>query len=240
MFTRSSTSPGWVRAALMAPLVAVVLTGCGAATPPTTPAAAVPDPAAAVASVSGVESVGRVAGTGALVAVVTDGDRVVAYVCDGPAGLGERFFGTLDGDRAVLRSDGGAELDLTVARGGASGSFTAAGGTPTAFTTTAVSGDAGLFLADGIVDGEVLGAGWIVLADGTQTGTETRNRRESRSAPRLEGKAIEIARGTRPPTTTTAPPKDADGQVRPARARLIDRTALAGARLCAADPARCQ
>ncbi|MDN5861426.1 MAG: hypothetical protein L0H84_22720, partial [Pseudonocardia sp.] len=117
--------------------------------------------------------------------------------------------------------------------------FTAAGGTPTAFTTTAVSGAAGLFFADGIVDGEVYGAGWIVLADGSQTGTETRDRRESRLAPRLERKVIENIGDKRPPTTTTAPPSDADGQVRPARARLIDRTALAGARLCAADPARC-
>ncbi|MBW0093391.1 hypothetical protein I4I73_29515 [Pseudonocardia sp. KRD-184] len=230
----------------MAPLVAVVLTGCGAATPPTTSPAAVPNPAAvpgpaATASVSGVESVGRVTGTDTLVAVVTDGARVVAYVCDGPAGLGERFFGTLDGDRAVLRSERGAELGLTVADGGAAGSFTAAGGTPAAFTTTAVSRDAGLFFADGIVDGQVYGAGWIVLADGTQTGTETRNRRESRLAPRLERKAVEIVGRTRPPTTTAASrPDTGGGRENPARARLIDRTALAGARLCATDPARCE
>jgi hypothetical protein len=230
------------RLILMVPLVAAAaLTGCTTApAPPSTPAAAVSAPAAAVPT-AGLESVGRLSGTDALVAVVSDGDEVVAYVCDGPAALGERFFGILDGGRAVLRSDGGAELDLTVVDGTATGTFTAAGGIPVAFTTAPTTGDAGLYFADGIEDGRVYGAGWIVLADGTQTGTETRDRRSRRTAPKLDRDRLEKIRVTRPPTSSAAAqptkPRPTAGERVPAR--VISRTDVALARLCSIDPARC-
>lgn len=234
------------RLILMAPLVAAAaLTGCTTApASPSAPAAAVSTPAAVVPT-AGLESVGRLSGTDALVAVVSDGDEVVAYVCDGPAALGERFFGTLDGGRAVLRSTGGAELDLTVVEGTATGTFTAAGGTPVAFTTAPATGDAGLYFADGIEDGVVYGAGWIVLADGTQTGTETRDHRDRRTAPVLDRERVEIVRGTRPPTSSAAakptkPRSPADGRIKKrVPARVIDMAGVEHARICSVDPARC-
>lgn len=92
------------------------------------------------------------------------------------------------------------------------------------------------------------GAGWIVLADGTQTGTQTRNRRDHRAAPPLERDRVEVVEGTRPPTTTptttTAPrptkPRPEDGRLeQQVPVRVVDQAGVASARLCAVDPARC-
>ena len=76
-----------------------------------------------------VESVGPVTGSTALVAVLARDDRVVAYVGDGDPALGEQFSGTLLGDRAVLRSPGGAVLFVDIDGGGAAGTFTPPGAT---------------------------------------------------------------------------------------------------------------
>jgi hypothetical protein len=230
------------RLILMVPLVAAAaLTGCTTApAPPSTPAAAVSAPATAVPT-AGLESVGRLPGTDALVAVVSDGHEVVAYVCDGPAALGERFFGTLEGGRAALRSAGGAELDVSVVDGTATGTFTAAaaGATPVAFTTAPATGEAGLYFADGIVDGGVYGAGWIVLADGAQTGTETRDRRARRTAPKLDPDRLEKIRVTRPPTSSAAAQPTKPRRTADVRVRVINRADVVTARLCSSDPARC-
>ena len=92
-----------------------------------------PPPGGSVASVASVtaagklDSVGRIDGSTALVAVLADGDQVSAYVCDGDAATGERFSGTLLGDRAVLHSEGGAQLTVDVTDGGTTGTFTPAG-----------------------------------------------------------------------------------------------------------------
>ena len=51
-----------------------------------------------------VDWVARLTGSNALVALVADGDQVVAYVCDGDIALGERFRGTLEDGRGQLRS----------------------------------------------------------------------------------------------------------------------------------------
>jgi hypothetical protein len=76
-----------------------------------------------------VESSGPVAGSTARVAVLARDDRVVAYVSTGDPALGEQFSGTLVGDRAVLRSAGGAELLVDIDGDAAIGSFTPAGST---------------------------------------------------------------------------------------------------------------
>lgn len=165
-------------------------------------------------------------------------------MCGGDAAIGERFFGSLDGGRAALCSDGAVGLDLTVGDGGANGTFSAAGGTPTGFSTASATGAAGLYFADGIVDGEVYGAGWIALADGTQTGTQTRDRRDHRAAPSLNGSRVVVVRSTRPPTTLTPQPTtprleggvDLESHV---PVRVVDQAGFARARLCAPEPARC-
>jgi hypothetical protein len=62
-----------------------------------------PGAAAEVAPIFPVDAVGRLAGSQALVAIVAGTDDVVAYVCDGPLGLGERFAGP-SSRQAALRS----------------------------------------------------------------------------------------------------------------------------------------
>ncbi len=118
-----------------------------------------------------VDSVGRLAGSDALVAVVTAGDRVTAYVCDGTTSLGERFTGTVVDGRADLRSASGAVLAIGFSGGGSAGTFTPAGGDPVSFTTTPGDGESGMYFADGQNAAGPYSAGWIELDDGTQTGT---------------------------------------------------------------------
>ncbi|GAA4902184.1 hypothetical protein EV188_10927 [Actinomycetospora succinea] len=143
---------------------------------------AVADPFAAPT----LDSVGRVDGSAALIAVVAQDDQVVAYVCDGPAGLGERFAGPADGDHAELRSPRGATLRVDLRDGASQGTFTAAGGVPQHFATVPATGTAGWYAAQGPTGGGYT-AGWVELGDGTQTGTLRRTGGSdgtSESAPR--------------------------------------------------------
>ncbi len=134
-----------------------------------------------------VDSVGRVDGSNALIALVADGDQVVAYVCDGDIALGERFRGTLVDGRGELRSAGGATLVVALSGEAATGTFTPVGGTPAAFTTTAATADAGLYFADGRSATGPYAVGWVVLADGTQNGVAAIGEKPAvkKAAPRL-------------------------------------------------------
>ena len=131
-----------------------------------------PPPSGSVASVTSagsLDSVGRIDGSTALVAVLADGDQVTAYVCDGDTVTGERFSGIALGGRTVLHSDGGAELTVDLADGGATGTFTPAGATAALpFRTVPSTGEAGWYTAEA----PDVTANWVVLADGTQTGLE--------------------------------------------------------------------
>jgi hypothetical protein len=241
-------------------IVGLVLGGCATS-------AAVPPTAAVSAGQPGVESVGRVTGGSArapfdgLVGVVSNGTDVVAYVCDDQTRVGERFAGVLDpAGRAALRSEGGAALALTVTGTGAEGTFTAAGDTaPIAFTTTAATGEAGVYLADGETDGTVWGAGWVVLADGTQEGAAKENG-EPRTVAPLRSQVREPVTRTVPPRTsaptaapttspspapTTAPAEttrvtDVQGTVDdPRQVTRLRSEALTEEVFCAHFPARC-
>lgn len=232
-----------VAAALAAFATVTVLGGCAEAGEESVGPGGAPTAAATVAP-EAVEVVGRIPGTGALVAVVAAGDEVVAYVCNGDT-LGERFFGTRNGDRAVLRAGDGSTVALTFVGGAVSGRFTRSGGdVPVSFTTEPATGDAGLYLADGVVDGHTYGAGWIVLGDGTQTGTAVRDG-ETRTAPRLvrgaPRKPPPTTTATKPTRVTEAPAGGLPPDLRE-RARKIEPVSsdVRLARLCSADPKRCK
>ena len=109
--------------------------------------------------------VGRLAGSDAFVALVTNGEVAEGYVCDGRTG--KRFTGTLDGARAELLADDGTRLVATLRDGRAQGTL-AEGGRELAFTADAARGEAGYYRAEA-PDGRRL-ASWIVLADGRQRG----------------------------------------------------------------------
>jgi hypothetical protein len=102
------------------------------------------------------------------VAVVTDAERVVAYVCDGtPATVrvATWFAGTHDGRGFSLTDANGARLDGAIEGEAVRGSFTLAGAA-LEYAVVDAEGEAGLFMAD---EGELRG-GWIVHADGGQRG----------------------------------------------------------------------
>jgi hypothetical protein len=118
------------------------------------------------------DNVGKIDGSTALVAVVAADDKLIAYVCDGDAALGERFAGTAAGGHADLRSSSGAQLVVDLTADAAEGTFTAAHGAPQHFTTVATTSDeAGYFVAEGVSPAAgQFSAGWVELNDGTQTG----------------------------------------------------------------------
>ncbi len=239
-------------ALLAAPLtVGLVLGGCSTAPD------ARPVPAASAATSTGstdAGSVGRLTGGSfdGLVGVVSNGTDVVAYVCDGDTGAGERFAGTLDAaGRAELRSEGGAVLALTVAGTGAGGSFIPAGQTtPIAFTTTAATGDAGVYLADGETDGVRWGAGWVVLADGTQEGAARENGEARKVAPVGERSEVRSRGNRTAPTTAPASPTAAPTRPKPVpelsrkidavrQAKRVSSRSLTAEEICARVPTRC-
>jgi len=159
-----------------------------------------------------VDSVGRVDGSTALVAVLAQGDQVSAYVCDGDAATGERFSGTLLGDRAVLHSDGGAQLTVDVTDGGAAGTFTPVGAVAALpYRTTPSTGQAGWYTAEAAAaDGPVV-ANWVVLSDGTQTGVEAQHKRKHR------GHRLHV----RPGKPSGVSPKPGDTTAQPEQSILI-------------------
>lgn len=147
----------------------VVLGACGGGGSDDT---AEPGPAAAVRTY-----VGSAQGTAAFVAVVVDGSRALAYVCDGvpgdPAGTAPTVQAWFNG------SSNGAVVDITQPAGQVqlrltdtemSGTLTLTGGRALTVTGRTVAGDAGLYRAEASGAGAKAVAGWILAADGQQRG----------------------------------------------------------------------
>jgi lysophospholipase L1-like esterase len=109
--------------------------------------------------------IGSLEGSRAFVAVVSDGDQIVAYVCDDGT-IGSWFFGTDDSaDHVQLRSPDGSLLDVTLGDQ-AAGTFTKDG---RSYPFVARSTDkAVLFRADAYAGSTRVLAGWI------QNGSESR------------------------------------------------------------------
>lgn len=121
--------------------------------------------------------VGAVAGTGALMGVVVDGSRVLAYACDGmpadPVGTTPTvetwFNGTSSGGIVDVKQPNG-RLQLQLTDTTMQGTLTLADGRDLRVTGGSVTGAAGLYRAEGTVNGARVLAGWIVAADGQQRG----------------------------------------------------------------------
>lgn len=156
---------------LLTPLTALALlvaaiAGGGAF--PTRGVLAAPDLSAAAAT-SGI-FVGRVQDSNALIGLVTNGDRVVAYVCDNVEA--DWFRGQVVDGRAVLTAAGGAQLTIDVSAATPSGTLHLQDGRGLSFTTEVADGMAGLYRAEATVGGAPLVGGWIVLSDGDGRGTD--------------------------------------------------------------------
>jgi hypothetical protein len=121
--------------------------------------------------------VGSAQGTAALVAVVVDGSRVLAYVCDGlpgepvgtPPTVQAWFNGRSDGT-TVNVTQGDGQLHLRLTDTDMSGTLILADGRVMQVTGRTVAGDAGLYRAEATGSGNKAVAGWILAADGQQRG----------------------------------------------------------------------
>lgn len=121
--------------------------------------------------------VGTAQGTAAFVAVVVDGSRAMAYVCDGMPGepvgsvptVQAWFNGSSDGT-AVNVTQASGQLQLRLTDTDMTGTLTLAGGRALPVTGRTAAGDAGLYRAEATGSGAKGVAGWILAADGQQRG----------------------------------------------------------------------
>ena len=118
-----------------------------------------------------IRAVGRVSGSDTFVAVTKYGSGIDAYVCDGKT-VGETFRGRARGGNVDLRSDDGARLQATVTGKKVTGRFTPTSGPSLAFTAQAAEKPAGLYRARVVANGQTITAGWVLLPDGEQRGTQ--------------------------------------------------------------------
>ena len=121
--------------------------------------------------------VGTAQGTAAFVAVVFDGSRVLAYVCDGvpgdPSGTVptvQAWFNASSDGAVVDATQPAGQLQLRLTETEMTGTLTLAGGRPRPVTGRTVAGDAGLYRAEATGAGAKAVAGWILAADGQQRG----------------------------------------------------------------------
>ena len=130
-----------------------------------------PDRAAAAASL--VTLVGQVAGSEALVGVITDGAQATLYFCDGSS-LARWFRGRIAGNRLEVATPDGAVVTAEIPRGTkeVTGTLTLPSGTALAFSSlpTTSLDNAGLYRATGQALGEAFTMGVIVLPDGRFAG----------------------------------------------------------------------
>lgn len=165
-------TPMVVRRAVTAPLVVLalaVLAGCGSDRSDESSGAS---PGAAPRTY-----VGTAQGTAAFVAVVVDGTRALAYVCDGvpanPVGTVpsvQAWFNVPSDGKTVNVKQPDAQLQLRLTDADMTGTVTLADGRQVPVTGRVVAGDAGLYRAEAEGSGSKAVAGWILAADGQQRG----------------------------------------------------------------------
>ena len=139
-------------------LIGVLAAGCGGA-----------------AVAAGGSFAGPVEGSAAFFALVSSGEEVMAYYCDGqpgaPVTLSGWFRGPVSGEEVELTNDNGDTLVGLLSADGFNGTLTPAGSAPLAVAAEPVSQPAGLYRTDTTIDGETAVGGWIVLSDGRQRGS---------------------------------------------------------------------
>jgi serine/threonine-protein kinase len=125
---------------------------------------------------------GNVGGGGATIAIAVKDGKAIAYLCDGRSA--EAWLqGTAQAGTLALTGAGNASLAGNYANGVATGTVTAAGREWT-FSVGTVQAPSGLYRASADVANAQVVGGWIVLADGTQVGTQ-RQGDQVTPAPRL-------------------------------------------------------
>src|SRR5919197_3017627 len=142
-------------------------TSAPAAAPPA-PAAPAPPPAEAQPAVKEEVFAGWSAGKEVSVAIAVKDARAVAYICDGKK-VESWLEGSVKGDQISLKGKNDASITGTVSTTDSNGTVAIAG-KQWAFAAKAVEKPAGLYEGRADVRGVATRIGWIVQADGTQTG----------------------------------------------------------------------
>lgn len=138
-------------------LLSILFSACSAQTPPVTGHYA-----------------GQVENSNAFIGLVTNGEQLGVYFCDGTQEaaptLSGWFRGDLKGKKFDLTNDGGDHLTGEFEANRASGTITLADGIALNFQAASVSQPAGLYRLAEMVDGADTVTGWVVLANGELRG----------------------------------------------------------------------
>jgi hypothetical protein len=151
---------------------------------------------------------GRVDGGGPFVALVVQGDKAIAYVCDGKR-LEAWLWGTVEGDHLQLHGAKGTGSTTWLAAGKARSQLVGAvvlGSGRWTFALDRATKPAGLYRATTQVRGAKVVAGWVVLADGEQVGLATTDDGRSVAAPPLDPDAGTAVLDGTPLTAVPADP----------------------------------
>ncbi len=140
-----------------------------------TSAAASPTPTATSTTYASVPTAVNFAGKAekgnASVAVAIHGNKAIAYICNGPT-VASWFQGTVSGGKLVLTGKNNAQLSLDFnSTGTMSGAVSVHDTSFKVSMLPMVHNPAGLYIATGMVHGNAVKAGWIVMSDGTQIGS---------------------------------------------------------------------
>jgi hypothetical protein len=129
---------------------------------------------------------GPVAGSPALLALVTNKHSLVtAYACDGQQ-MAEWFVGTVQGQSVDLTNPDGSHLQATLTAQDAQGTLALHASSPLTFQITLATGPAGLYRAKQEVNGTVYLAGWVLLPNGRQAGVIENDAQKKFPAPPLD------------------------------------------------------
>jgi hypothetical protein len=112
---------------------------------------------------------GRSAGNQVTLAVVTDGDKATAYVCNGK-NVAAWLQGSVNGNQVTLAGNHGAGLTGTLSGVAMFGTVSPGGGLSFPFSAELSPHPAGVYQARITVDGLATRIGWAVLPDGIQVG----------------------------------------------------------------------
>lgn len=134
---------------------------------------------------------GSIIGSNTSLAVVLDGDRAAAYLCDGRT-VEAWFDGEVVDGRVSLAGRNGAALTATIDDRGLSGTGSARG-TTFDFGIPPASAPAGVYEARINIDGTPARLGWAVLPGGQQVGAWNRNGQLAPAPPlTLPGATFEV------------------------------------------------
>ena len=117
---------------------------------------------------------GRVEGSNAFIGLVTNGEQVQAFFCDGTVEaapvLWGWFRGDLTGNAFDLTNEKGDRLAGEFSTNGANGTITLTDGTALNFQAEPVSQPAGVYRLEETIDGAASVTSWIILANGELRG----------------------------------------------------------------------